>query len=132
MEETLRSATMFLANLAEAAAALIVAFALLEGVVTSLLLFMPARWRASDKHHLSEKEDVRLRLGRWLAVALEFLLAADILKTAVAPTCDDIGKLADVATLRTLLNYFLEKEIDRERENQRRHGEAQRGELPRG
>jgi uncharacterized membrane protein len=120
---------MFLANLAEAAAALIVAFALLEAMLASLLLFVPARWRTPDKHHLSEKEDVRLRLGRWLAVALEFLLAADILKTAVAPTWNEIGKLAAIATLRTLLNYFLEKEIDRERENQRRHAEAQRGEV---
>lgn len=127
MEDYLRSGTMFLANLAEAAAALIVAFALLEATIASLRLFLPERWRAPGKHHLSEKEDVRLRLGRWLAVALEFLLAADILKTAVAPTWDDIGKLAAIATLRTLLNYFLEKEIDRERENQRRDAEAQRG-----
>jgi uncharacterized membrane protein len=42
---------------------------------------------------------------------LELLLAADILQTAVAPTWDDIGKLAAVATIRTVLNYFLEKEL---------------------
>ncbi len=54
---------------------------------------------------------MRLTLGRWLAVSLEFLLAADILGTAVAPTWDEIGKLAAVATLRTALNFFLGKEI---------------------
>ena len=30
---------------------------------------------------------------------------------AVAPTWDDISKLAVIATIRTMLNYFLAKEI---------------------
>jgi uncharacterized membrane protein len=38
-------------------------------------------------------------------------LAADILRTAIAPTWEEIGKLAAIAALRTLLNYFLEREI---------------------
>jgi uncharacterized membrane protein len=54
---------------------------------------------------------VRLQLGRWLSLALEFELAADILRTAIAPTWEEIGKLAAIAALRTLLNYFLEREI---------------------
>lgn len=54
---------------------------------------------------------IRLRLGRWLALALEFELAADILGTAVAPSWDDIGKLAAIIVLRTLLNYFLQREV---------------------
>jgi uncharacterized membrane protein len=36
------------------------------------------------------KNEVRLTLGRWLAVALEFELAADILNTAVTPTWSDM------------------------------------------
>jgi uncharacterized membrane protein len=124
MEESLRQFALFIAMLAEGAAAIIVAIALVEAFVRSLVLFLPLRWRNSVTHHLSEKEEVRLRLGRWLAVALEFLLAADILKTAVAPSWDDIGKLAAIAALRTLLNYFLEKEIDKEEENKRRRSSA--------
>ncbi len=61
------------------------------------------------------KMAARLALGRWLAVALELTLAADILRTAIAPTWDDIGKLAAIAVLRTALNYFLEREISREK-----------------
>ena len=121
MEEYLRTATLFLAGLAEGAAAIIVAIAVVEALAGALYLFLPAKWRNSQKHHLAEKEDVRLRLGRWLAVSLEFLLAADILQTAVAPTWDDIGKLAAVAILRTLLNYFLEKEIEKA---ERKHPDA--------
>ncbi len=57
---------------------------------------------------------LRLTLARYLIVALEFQLAADIISTAIAPGWDQIGKLAAIATIRTVLNYFLEKEIDAE------------------
>ena len=45
-------------------------------------------------------------------MALEFTLAADILRTAIAPSWEDIGKLAAIAMLRTLLNHFLQREIE--------------------
>ena len=59
------------------------------------------------------KEAVRLQLGHWLTVAIEFELAADILRTAVAPTWNIIGQLAAIVVLRTVLNYFLQQEIAR-------------------
>jgi len=59
------------------------------------------------------KVGVRLGLRRWLAIGLEFALAADILRTAVAPTWRDIGQLAAPAVLRIALNYSQEREIAR-------------------
>jgi hypothetical protein len=70
-------------------------------------------------HAYNDKEEIRLRLGRWLALGLEFLLAADILRTAVAPIWNEIGQLAAIAVLRTALNYFLQKEIDKVEERER-------------
>jgi hypothetical protein len=35
----------------------------------------------------------------------EFALAADIVLTVIAPTWDDVGKLAVIATTRAMLNY---------------------------
>jgi uncharacterized membrane protein len=58
---------------------------------------------------------VRLSLGRYLALGLEFQLAADVLRTAIAPSFREIGQLAAIATIRTALNYFLSKEIAEER-----------------
>jgi uncharacterized membrane protein len=58
-------------------------------------------------------EHVRLLLGRYLAVGLEFQLASDILGTAVSPSFTEIGKLGAIATIRTALNYFLAKEIEK-------------------
>ena len=55
---------------------------------------------------------LRLELARSLALSLEFLLAADIVGTAVSPDWDALGKLAVIAFIRTFLNYFLEKEVE--------------------
>jgi uncharacterized membrane protein len=58
--------------------------------------------------------DVRLTLARFLAIALEFQLGADILSTAVAPSWEAIGKLAAIAVIRTALNYFLSRDMQEE------------------
>src|SRR5690349_6026268 len=53
---------------------------------------------------------IRLSFARYLTLALELQLAADILSTSVAPSWDRIGKLAAIAVIRTALNFFLSKE----------------------
>ena len=97
-----------LAGAVEIAAAVIIGLAAAEAVWKALPLFL-RRGLPQDI-----KVEVRLSLGRWLALGLEFALAADILRTAVAPTWRDIGQLAAIAGLRTGLNYSFELEIARE------------------
>ena len=58
--------------------------------------------------------DIRLTLGSWLALGLEFQLGADILGTTIAPSFEALGRLAVIAVIRTFLNYFLSKEIETE------------------
>lgn len=58
---------------------------------------------------------IRLTLARYLALALEFQLGADILSTAIAPSWEQIGKLGAIAVIRTALNFFLSKEMQQER-----------------
>ena len=98
--------TRYLATGVEAEAALIV-----------LIASVQALWRVGilllRRESEVEKEDIRLSFGRWLALALEFMLAGDILRTTIAPTWDEIGQLAAIVVLRTALNYFLQLEIDR-------------------
>ncbi|WP_116125046.1 DUF1622 domain-containing protein [Lewinella sp. IMCC34183] len=80
------------------------------GVLVSL-------WLYASRIFTKRQQDfaaLRLSLARYLIVALEFQLAADIISTAIAPDWDQIGKLAAIATIRTVLNYFLEREIDAE------------------
>jgi uncharacterized membrane protein len=105
--DTLKIWTGYLATGVEICAAIIIGIAAIEAIIAALFVFI------SRNSPPEAKEDVRLRLGRWLAVALEFGLAADILRTAVAPSWTEIGQLVVIAFLRTALNFFLQQEIDR-------------------
>jgi len=57
----------------------------------------------------------RLELARYLALALELQLAADLVESAISPTWERLGQLAAIATIRTALNYFLGREMSEER-----------------
>jgi uncharacterized membrane protein len=107
-EDLLRDWVDLLVRLVEAVGALII----FVGAVLATVAFVRAAVLSRSNR---EFVGVRLRLGRYLALGLEFQLASDILSTAVAPTFEEIGKLAAIAAIRTLLNYFLGKEIERER-----------------
>jgi uncharacterized membrane protein len=71
---------------------------------------------------------IRLHLGQYLALGIEFQLGSDILGTAVSPTPEELGMLAAIVVIRTVLNYFLSKELEREREELESH--PQRAVLP--
>lgn len=78
-----------------------------------------ALWQISRSLLVGQKANfnsIRLLLARYLALALEFQLAADILSTAIAPSPEEIGKLGAIAVIRTGLNYFLGREMREERE----------------
>lgn len=69
------------------------------------------------KHALTKPSahDLRtawIRFGRWLVAPLTLQLAADIVETSIAPTWDEVGRLAMIAVIRTMLNFFLERDID--------------------
>ena len=66
-------------------------------------------------HRPAMYSKVRLTLARYLGLALEFQLGADILSTAIAPSWTQIGKLAAIAVIRTVLNFFLSREMREER-----------------
>jgi len=96
-----------LATAVDVVTGLLIAFAVGEATIRLVRLSLTAFTSMPASH-----EAVRLRLGKWLALALEFALAADLIRTAVAPSWDEIGKLAAIMALRTALNYFLEREFE--------------------
>ena len=90
------------------------AFVIALGALLAFTRFLDAIVRRrSDAHRFVE---VRLGLGRYLALGLEFQLAGDVLRTAIAPTLDELGVLAAVAAIRTALNFFLNREIREEQQ----------------
>ena len=110
MEELVRQISHYVAMGLEFLSVLMVAI----GAIEAIIRLGPAlRLRGGSQ---SARRAAFLSLGRWLVLGLEFMLAADIVRTAIAPTWDDIGMLAAIAVIRTFLNYFLERDMKEARE----------------
>ena len=106
MEELFRTVASHVALLLEAMVVLTVAIGALEAlyrILTSSLVHRADDWN---------RRAVWLRFAGWILIALEFALGADIVRTAIAPSWDDIGKLGAIAAIRTFLGFFLGKDLE--------------------
>ena len=103
MMEFTKHTTVYVSHVLEILAAIIIALAVLRIIFQMYLL-------AARKPGMSH-EKIRIQFGTSVAVALELLLGADVLATAVTPSWNDIGQLASIAIIRTALNYFLAREL---------------------
>ena len=104
MEEWLASVATHIALVIETLAILVIAAGTIEAFITAAASVLK---RADIKRF----RQIWMRYARWLIAGLTFMLAADLVDTAIAPTWDDIGKLAAIAAIRTALNYFLERDM---------------------
>jgi uncharacterized membrane protein len=107
MEAILHAAANQITLALQAIAIVLVAFGsvrALAGIARSVLL--SPRGAAAPR-------DVWLDYARWLVAALTFQLGADIVATSLAPTWEELGRLAAVAAIRTFLSYFLDREMER-------------------
>jgi uncharacterized membrane protein len=105
MEELLKLIAGHIALAVETVAVLIVTFGALEALLRTLT---PLVTRTADRKWTKH---VWVDFGRWLLLALQFALAADIVRSAISPNWEDIGHLAAIAAIRTFLSYFLEKDL---------------------
>jgi uncharacterized membrane protein len=106
MEALFRECANAVALALEAVSVLILAIGTLE----SLYRLVAPMFAHVDTHGV--RRAAWLLLARWLVLSLEFMLAADIVRSAIAPSWDDIGQLAAIAVIRTFLNYFLERDLE--------------------
>jgi uncharacterized membrane protein len=105
MEELFRSYAGYVALALEALSVIIIGL----GGLDALIRLAPALRVRRNSHGV--RRAAWLSLARWLLLGLEFMLAADIVRTAISPSWDDIGQLAAIAVIRTFLNYFLERDL---------------------
>ena len=117
MEEHFAAIAGHIALGIEAVAVLIIAFASIEATINIVRVVLR---RGSS----TEGREVWMRYARWLIAGLTFQLAGDIVHTAIAPTWDEIGKLAAVAVIRTFLTYFLDRDMEAERRLDREESSA--------
>ncbi len=89
-------------------------FIVLWGVVVGLVEFIRAQLAHLGRYRkLLPLEKIRIDLGRYLLLGLEFLIAADIIRTIVKPTLEEVAVLLAIVAIRTVISYFLNKEIER-------------------
>ncbi|WP_301677797.1 DUF1622 domain-containing protein [Methanoculleus methanifontis] len=55
--------------------------------------------------------DIRWVFTTRILIGLEFFVAADVIKTILEPTFQDLIILGSVVTIRTVVSYFLGKEV---------------------
>jgi uncharacterized membrane protein len=118
MEELLHGLAHYVALWVELIAILIIAFGSLQAVVNSI------RFLVLRKATNMQMRAVWLQFAHWLVAALTFQLGADIVNTSLAPTWDEIGRLAVIAAIRTFLSYFLDREVEQTRKLQHPEEEA--------
>lgn len=106
MEESFRFAASYVALMLEATVVLTVAAGSIEAlyrIVKAVLVTRSDDW---------DRRAVWLRFAGWILLALEFALGADLVRTAIAPSWEDIGKLGAIAGIRTFLGFFLGKDLE--------------------
>ena len=107
MESAFKTLAGYAALGIEAAAVLLI----VVGAVEALLHVLTPEFRRQQSPGIRRQAWVRFAV--WLVLGLEFELGADVIRTAISPTWSDIGQLGAIATIRTVLNYFLEKDVEK-------------------
>ena len=60
---------------------------------------------------VSENNAIKKMLGGYILLSLEILVSAGIIESIIKPTLQDIFQLAALVVIRTIISYFLNKEI---------------------
>ncbi|MCB9807377.1 DUF1622 domain-containing protein [Candidatus Peribacteria bacterium] len=95
---------------------------ILTGVLHGLYHFISLELGTKSKY--ISHDAIRYRLGVYLLLGLEFLVAADIIETVFKPSLEQLGVLGGIVIIRTLLNYFLNKELEHIKHDQKMKNET--------
>jgi len=104
MEQLLEVIANHVALGVETVAVVLIAFGSLQAffaILAALVRPRPSHWG----------REIWANFGAWLLGGLQFALAADIVRSTISPTWEQIGELAAIAAIRTFLSYFLERDL---------------------
>jgi uncharacterized membrane protein len=105
MEQVLEYVTLAIGSLA----GLIIVYGVVLGIVELVKAELRTFRVAEETSVIFEK--IRFDVGFHLLLGLEFLIAADIIRTILRPTFEELGILGGIVAIRTVISYFLGKEI---------------------
>lgn len=91
----------------------------LWGFVVAALAFIRLKLhRHTTLYFLKEANKIRAILGVYILFGLEFMIAADIIHTFIRPTQEDLIVLGTIVAIRTVISYFLGREVEEARRDQ--------------
>ena len=93
-------------------------------VVTAVIAFY--HWVARTGHN------IRLDLGEGIALALEFKMGGEVLRTVVVRKWEELGILGAIIVLRAGLTFLIHREIKEEKQEEEKKDEENRSQIPEG
>ncbi len=88
------------------------------GILLILIGFLLALWQlipmlvhSSPKEEILGIQAVRCRLGSFLVLGLEFMIVSDLVQSVLSHSLKDLYLLGALVVLRTMIGFFLNREI---------------------
>jgi len=84
------------------------------GSLHGLFMLLRRVWQTMNKQpEQGSLRDIRIAIGEKMSLGLDFFLAGDIIQTIVIPSKDTLLVLGGIVVIRTVMAYFLAKEIEK-------------------
>lgn len=93
------------------------ALVVIWGVLEAMIRFLRAKVGTRVADQIRENEAIRQQLGAHLLLGLEIFIAADIISSVVSPSWEKVGILAAIVAIRTVLSFFLRREVRQAKDN---------------
>lgn len=83
------------------------------GVLLAFRDFLRSELHNKDRNNTVQRNNIiKNHLGSYILFGLEVLIAADIIESILNPSVQDLIVLASIVVIRTVISYFLAKEIE--------------------
>ena len=84
---------------------------IISGVVFCMFQYIYGIISGQFRGQASNINNIRLNLGRVLILGLEFIVAADLIGTTTTPDYYELGILAIIVVIRTILSFSINREL---------------------
>ena len=84
---------------------------IISGVLFCLCQYLYAIFSGQLASQAGAINTIRLNLGRVLILGLEFIVAADLIGTTTTPDYYEVGLLAIIVLIRTVLSFSINREL---------------------
>ena len=89
-------------------------------VVAAMAFIRMKRHHHTTVYFLKEANEIRAVLGTYILFGLEFMIAGDIIHTFIKPSQQDLIVLATIVAIRTVISYFLGREVDQAQRDEKK------------